>query len=164
MINHSQKGQDLGETLIYFILNLSSKTDLSPKGLISLVSFIHDTINLCDSKQFLQKVFKNCLKLLCSLLRDNQLLSVQEWPNYSGGGSPASCMITTHILRIFNNPFNLTGFDKEIEAIAAEMAKADIVHLTLNSLRYLNNENMPIAFSLISKLVFTAECSKNFAN
>jgi hypothetical protein len=72
-------------------------------------------------------------------------------------------MITTHILRIFNIPFNLTGFDKEIETIAADMSKADIVHLTLNSLRYLNEENVPIAFSLISKLVFTAECSKNFA-
>lgn len=72
-------------------------------------------------------------------------------------------MITTHILRIFNIPFNLTGFDKEIETIAADMSKADIVHLTLNSLRYLIEENVPIAFSLISKLVFTAECSKNFA-
>jgi len=38
------------------------------------------------------------------------------------------------------------------------------VHLTLSSLRYLNDENMPIAFSLISKLVFTAESSNNFAN
>jgi len=72
-------------------------------------------------------------------------------------------MITTHILRIFNIPFNLTGFDKEIEAIAGEMSKADIVHLTLNSLRYLSDENIPIAFSLISRLVFTAECSKSFA-
>jgi hypothetical protein len=97
------------------------------------------------------------------MLRDNQLLSVQEWPAYSGGGAPASCMITTHILRIFNIPFNLTGFDKEIEVIAGDMSKADIVHLTLNSLRYLNEENIPIAFSLISRLVFTAECSKNFA-
>lgn len=92
------------------------------------------------------------------------MLSVQEWPSYSGGGSPASCMITTHVLRIFNIPFTLTNFEKEIEVIGAEMAKADIVHLTLNALRYLNNENMPIAFSLISKLVFTTECLKNFAN
>jgi fused-like protein len=97
-------------------------------------------------------------------LRDNQLLSVQEWPTYSGGGVPASCMITTHVLRIFNIPLNFPNFEREIEVIANEMAKADIVHLTLNSLRYLNNENMPIAFSLISKLVFTAESSKNFAN
>lgn len=73
-------------------------------------------------------------------------------------------MITTYVLRILNIPFDLTNYDKEIEAIAAEMSKADIVHLVLNSLRYLNNENLPIAFGFISKLVFTAECSKNFAN
>ena len=128
------------------------------------MTLFHDTISTLENKSFLQKVFKNCLKLLCSLLRDNQLLSVQEWPSYSGGGNPASCMITTHVLRIFNLPFNIAGFEKEIEAIAGEMAKADIVHLTLNALRYLTNENIPIAFSLISKLVYTAECSKNFAN
>jgi fused len=146
------------------MLNLTSKTDLSPKGLISLVTLFHDTISTLENKSFLQKVFKNCLKLLCSLLRDNQLLSVQEWPSYCGGGNPAACMITTHVLRIFNLPFNIAGFEKEIEQIAGEMAKADIVHLTLNALRYLTNENIPIAFSLISKLVYTAECSKNFAN
>lgn len=73
-------------------------------------------------------------------------------------------MITLHVLRIFNLPFNFTNFEKETEQIAADMAKADIVHLVLNALRYLTDENIPIAFSLISKLVFTAECSKNFAN
>lgn len=154
----------MGEAIVYYLLNLSSLSDLSPKGLISLLNFIYDYMNAAESKTFLQKLFKSCLKLLCSLLRDNQLLSVQEWPAYSGGGAPASCMITTHVLRIFNIPFNLTnGFEKEIESIAGEMSKADIVHLTLNSLRYLNDENVPIAFSLISRLVFTAECSKNFA-
>ena len=71
LINHAQKGQDLGETLVFFLLNMSSKTDLSPKGLISLVSFIHDTISLCEARTFLQKIFKSALKLLCSLLRDN---------------------------------------------------------------------------------------------
>lgn len=72
-------------------------------------------------------------------------------------------MITSHILNIFNLPFQQTGYEKEVEAIAAEMAKADIVHIALNALRYLTNENVPIAMSLISKLVFTVECSKNFA-
>ena len=43
------------------------------------------------------------------------------------------------------------------------MARADIVHLTLNSLRYLTRENIPIAIGLISKLVFTADKSKDFA-
>jgi len=72
-------------------------------------------------------------------------------------------MVTTHILRIFNIPFIQTAYEKEVESIASEMAKADIVHLALNALRYLTQDNVPIAISLISKLVFTVECSKNFA-
>jgi fused-like protein len=146
------------------MLNLTSKTELSPKGLISMLTVIHDTISNQENRTYMMKLFKNCLQLLCSLLRDNQLLSVKEWPSYSGGGSAAACMITLHVLRIFNLPFNFTNFEKETEQIAADMAKADIVHLVLNALRYLTDENIPIAFSLISKLVFTAECSKNFAN
>jgi hypothetical protein len=43
------------------------------------------------------------------------------------------------------------------------MGKLDIVHLTLNSVKYLTNDNIPIAISLIQRLVFTNECSKNFA-
>jgi len=72
-------------------------------------------------------------------------------------------MITTHILRIFNIPFLQTAYEKEVEAIATAMSKADIVHLALNALRYLNTDNVPIAISLISKLVFSVESSKNFA-
>lgn len=76
MLNNEKKGNELGESLVYFLLNLSSHSDLSPKGLISLVNFIYDSINVSENRTFLQKVFKSCLKLLCSLLRDNQLLSV----------------------------------------------------------------------------------------
>jgi fused-like protein len=75
----------MGDTVMAFLLNMSSKTDLSPRGFISLLTFIHDTI-LNEYKPFMQKIFKNCLKLLCSLMRDNQLLSIQEWPISSGGG------------------------------------------------------------------------------
>jgi hypothetical protein len=39
-------------------------------------------------------------------MRDNQLLSIQEWPQYAGGGQAASAMITTQIIKIFNIPFN----------------------------------------------------------
>lgn len=63
----------------------------------------------------MQKIFKNCLKLLCSLMRDNQLLAVQEWPAFAGGGLPAASMITTVILRIFNIPFNSPAYDKEVD-------------------------------------------------
>jgi len=149
----------LGDTIMAFLLNLSSKTDISPKGFISLVSFVHDAVNN-DSKPFVQKLFQNCLKLLSSILRDNQLLSVQEWPVYSGGGPSAACMLTTHILRIFNVPFHHQVQDRESEQIASEMAKADMVHLALNTLRYLTKENIPIAIQLISRLVFSNEASK----
>ena len=155
-------GAGLADTIMAFILNLNSKTDLSPKGFVSLLSFIHDAI-ANESKAFMQKIFKNCLKLLCSTIRDNQLLSIQEWPNSSGGGVPAACMVTTHVLRLFNIPFNQQIYEKESETISVDMARADIVHLTLNSLRYLTKENIPIAVSLISKLVFTADKSKDFA-
>ena len=100
-----QGGSGLSDTIMTFLLNLNSKTDLSPKGFVHLLSFIHDSINN-ESRAFMQKIYKNCLKLLCSIIRDNQLLSIQEWPNSSGGGVPAACMVTTHILRIFNIPFN----------------------------------------------------------
>lgn len=72
-------------------------------------------------------------------------------------------MITTHILRIFNIPFVQVFYEKESEGIAVDMAKLDIVHLTLNSVRYLTKENIPIAISLIQRLVFTNEFSKQFA-
>lgn len=72
-------------------------------------------------------------------------------------------MITTHILRIFNIPFVQPFYEKESEAISVDMGKLDIVHLTLNSVKYLTTENIPIAISLIQRLVFTNECSKNFA-
>jgi len=82
------------DSTMAFLVNLSSKTELSPKGFISLMNFVYDAIgnNLAG---FLQKFFKNCLKLFCSFLREDQLLSVQEWPQYSGGGSNAATLITT---------------------------------------------------------------------
>lgn len=145
-----------------FLLNISSKTDLSPRGFIAILNFIHDAISN-EYKTFMQKIFKNCLKLLCSLMRDNQLLSVQEWPLYSGGGLAASSMITTQILRIFNIPFNQAAYDKEVDGISSELAKAEIIYLTLNSLKYVSKENIQIAITLISRLVFNSESSKQFA-
>lgn len=67
------------------------------------------------------------------------------------------------ILKIFNIPFNQACYDKEIDEISAGLAKADIIYLTLNALKYLNDEEIPIGVTLISRLVFSAECSKQFA-
>ncbi len=48
---------NIGETVMNFLLNLTSKTDLSPKGFIAMLNFIHDMINL-EQKPFMQKIFK----------------------------------------------------------------------------------------------------------
>lgn len=40
-----------------FLLNLSSKTDMSPRGFINLLSFVHDMIAL-EQKPFMHKIFK----------------------------------------------------------------------------------------------------------
>lgn len=47
----------MGDTVMNFLLNLSSRTDLSPKGFIALLSFVHDMIAL-EQKSFMQKIFK----------------------------------------------------------------------------------------------------------
>jgi hypothetical protein len=48
-------------------------------------------------------------------MRDDQLLAVQEWPNFAGGGQSAASMITTFILKIFNIPYDRSFYDKEME-------------------------------------------------
>jgi hypothetical protein len=69
-------------------------------------------------------------------------------------------MITTQILRIFNIPFNTPAYDKEVDGISSELCKAEIIYLTLNSLKYVSKDNISIAITLISRLVFNAESSK----
>ncbi len=67
---------NMTDTVMNFSLNISSKTEISPKGFVSMLTFIFDVINMSEHKVFMQKVFKNCLKLFCSFLRENQLLAV----------------------------------------------------------------------------------------
>jgi len=54
---------NIADTLVSFILNLSTKTDVSPRGLIPLLGFIHECIYK-DIKNVMQKIFKNCIKVL----------------------------------------------------------------------------------------------------
>lgn len=111
----------------------------------------------------MQKIFKNCMKLLCSMIRDNQLLSVQEWPENCGGGVLTTQSLILYVLKIFNVPFNNSNYDSYIDEISLGLAKADIIYLTLNSLKYLQELDIPIGIQLISRLVFSAESSKQFA-
>ena len=63
------------EAMMNFLMNISSNSHLSPRGFNQLLLFIHDAI-FNEQKDFMQKIMKNCMKLLCSMIRDNQLLSV----------------------------------------------------------------------------------------
>jgi fused-like protein len=153
---------NMADTIVSFLLNLSSKSDISPKGMISLLTFVHDAI-FNDYKNIMQKVFKNCVKLLCSFIRENQLLAIQEWPSNSGGGSSAVNLIAAQILRIFNLPYTQQIYDKELDSISSELSKSDIIYVTLNVLKYINKDHISIAISLLSRLVFNTESSKTFA-
>ena len=94
------------------------------------------------------------------MMRDNQILSVQEWPINCGGGNATCQKMIIIILQIFNIPFNQQIYDREVDEISTGLAKADIIYLTLNSLKYLDNIEIPIGITLISRLVFSAESSK----
>ena len=153
---------NMADTVVAFMLNLNTKTDVSPRGLVSLLAFVHDAI-FHEYKALMQKVFKNCLKLLCSFIRENQLLAIQEWPLSVGGGPSAVNLISAQVLRIFNLPYSQSQYDKEIETINNELAKSDIIYVALNVLKYINKEHISTAISLLSRLVFNSESSKTFA-
>lgn len=67
------------------------------------------------------------------------------------------------ILKVFNIPFQQQAYDKDGDEICAGLAKADIIYLTLNAIKYLALEFIPIGITLISRLVFSADNSKQFA-
>jgi fused-like protein len=51
-----------------FLLNLSSRTDMSPKGFVAMLTFVHDMIAL-EQKSFMQKIFKvKSIKVTCKEL------------------------------------------------------------------------------------------------
>ena len=153
---------NIADTIMSFILNLGTRTDVSPRGIIPFMGFIHECIHK-DVKNVMQKVFKNCIKVMCSLIREDQLLSIQEWPEIYGGGASAVNLIASQVLRTFNLPFTRQNSDKELEKISHELAKSDIIYLSLNVLKYVKDEYISIAMSLLWKLIFNAEDSKTFA-
>jgi fused-like protein len=76
-VKHHQKINDLyrmleecriDDKLIQLFVTLSPKTDLSPRGLITLLMLTHDLVS--EYKPFASKFFdENCFKVLIGLLR-----------------------------------------------------------------------------------------------
>ena len=65
------------------VCNLSSKTDLSPRGLISLLMFLYDLMSFSVIDDFANEAF---LQGLISLLEEEQVSNLEEWPTSLGGG------------------------------------------------------------------------------
>lgn len=97
------------------------------------------------------------------MLRDNQILSIQEWPAECSGGLETCQQVIITIFKIFSHPLNLQNQDREVGEICGALAKADVVFLILNSLKYLTDDMVPIGISLTSRLIFSSESSKQFA-
>ncbi len=62
--NKSLSSINIADSAVAFILNLNTKTDVSPRGIIALLGFVHEGINK-EVKNMMTKIFKNCIKNLC---------------------------------------------------------------------------------------------------
>ena len=80
------------------VINLSSRTDLSPKGLISMLMLVYSLSfnKLC--KEFLDEKF---IKGLIGLLKEHQIQSLLEWPNSFGGGQ-VKLLLFRHVFKSYS--------------------------------------------------------------
>jgi fused len=151
------------DVVVTVINSLSPRCEISPKGVISLLTYIHDAI-YCDFRILLQKMLQeNMLRNLAALLKENQLLSIQEWPLICGGGQSAVGLIVAQVLRIFNLPYTSQVYTRELEQINKEFSSCEVVTVTLSIMKYLSKEHLSIAVSLLARLVLNTDNSKPFA-
>jgi fused-like protein len=154
---------NLPEIVSALITALNSKSELSPKGLIALLTFVHDGI-YSEFRLLLQKIFQeSVIKSLASLLRETQLVSIQEWPSSCGGGSSALGLIIAQIMRIFNLPYTMQTYTRDIEQVNRELESAEIVTTTISIMKFLNKEQLAIAVSLLSRMITNIETNKSYA-
>lgn len=55
----------MDDQIMHFLMNISSKSDLSPHGFIRILLFINDSIQN-EQIQFMQKIFKVSIKFVPS--------------------------------------------------------------------------------------------------
>ncbi len=65
------------------ICGLNSRSDLSPRGLISLLMLLYDMISFAIFDEFADESF---LQALIGLLKEDQVEALAEWPVGLGGG------------------------------------------------------------------------------
>jgi len=152
----------LNDSIFSLLVQLNHRSDLSPRGFISMISLIHDCI-YNDFNTFAFKIFQNTvLQIFSDLMKENQIIMLQEWPIAYGGGSACVNLMIAQILRILNLPYSFTN-DKELDAINKEFKGTDIVSTIIASFKFLQKEHYGIAISKLSKLVFNSDANKPFA-
>ncbi|KAL4452973.1 hypothetical protein ABPG73_012917 [Tetrahymena malaccensis] len=156
-----QSGID--NSILNILTTLNSKSDISPKGFVSFLILIHDTI-ISDFVQFSNKIFQEkVLLILCELLKESQLKALNEWPSSYGGGMMCVHLITAQLLRIFNLPFTHPSQENDLERITRELNSSEIILSTLKTIQYLQKDHIGIAIQLLSRLILNTEDDKQFA-
>ncbi|OMJ73953.1 hypothetical protein SteCoe_27264 [Stentor coeruleus] len=159
----STSSDSIPDLVVSIINSLNPRCEISPKGVISLLTYIHDAI-YCDFRVLLQKMLQEgILRSLAALLKENQLLSIQEWPLICGGGQSAVGLIVAQVLRIFNLPYTSQVYNRELDQINKEFSNCEVVTITLSIMKYLSKEHLSIAVSLLARLVLNTDSSKPFA-
>jgi len=154
---------NMAETIVNIVLTLPNQNDISPKGVVSLLTVIHEAI-FYNYKQLLHRLFKdNYARSLTALLSETQMQALYEWPLMSGGGSSAVTLVAAQILRILNLPFAQQNSEKELEVINKELYRCEVVPSTIKAMKYLNQELISIAITILSRLVFNTDSERKFA-
>ena len=93
----------MDDKLIQLVVTLSPKSDISPKGMITLLMLCHDL--MIEWKPFSFKLLEdNSLRSLMGLLKESQLMSIEEWPtNIFGGGNTCIQLLSGNLMKIFIN-------------------------------------------------------------
>ncbi|CAD8055051.1 unnamed protein product [Paramecium sonneborni] len=150
---------EINQLLFQILLNITSRNDVSPKGFVSLLILIHDSI-YSNFKALGQLIFQdNSIRILCSFLKEAQLQSIQEWPSSSGGGMACVNVMSIQIIRIFILAFQ----EQNCENVFKELSNQEIVALSLNLIKYLQKDHISLVISFISRLVGNNEEDKQFA-
>jgi len=84
--------------------NISSKSDLSPRGIISLFTLLHDLI-IQDTNTLMKTLFSDGnYKILAQFLQESMIKGIIEWPEIYGGGSNIASIVISQVIRILNIP------------------------------------------------------------
>jgi fused-like protein len=137
----------LDEMIIELINNFSTKNDISPKGILAILSMVNDLI-ASDYKNILKRVFKeNFLKTISTLIKGKQFNSIQDWPTYKRDeGLSAAQSIMTNSLKIIK-------IASEIYSLNEEIIKGDFLQNLKSSFEFIPKESFKIPVAIIHNLV-----------